>query len=463
MEPDAISPLDGRYGDTCRIFSEDLSETALIKHRFLIEGQYLIKFLLRTKGRLPQKHVKIINAVSKADTADIQKVKQIETKGTKKFPATRHDVKAVEYRFGEKLASRGLSCYIPYIHFALTSEDINNLAYAVMLSSALNKRLLPKIAEIRECLNHSAKKYKNEILLARTHGQAAVPTTFGKEFRVFSARIQEELNYLSRLRLNAKLNGAAGNYNALCASFPRVNWLIFTKDFIVHISKMFKVRLRANLFTTQIEPHDSCARLFDSLRRLNTILIDLCQDMWRYISDGLILLEVKQTEVGSSTMPQKINPINFENAEGNLGLANALFSHFSAKLPISRLQRDLSDSTVERNFGVPFAHSYIAYLQILEGFSKIAVNSLEAKKMIDLSPEIYAEAIQIILRREGKKEGYEKVKKFCRGKKLTKADIWAFIDSLKLNPEINAEIKKIIECGYTGLASKIASMEDYAG
>ncbi len=387
---------------------------------------------------------------------NIAEVKKIETKGTLNIPATNHDVKAVEYYLKTKFSEKGLSNLNEYLHFALTSEDTNNIAYAMMLSSALKKIILPKLKNIQKHLLKFSHKYSNTILLARTHGQPAIPTTFGKEFRIFENRIMSQLNRINRIKILSKLNGAAGNYNAHMAAFPKINWLKFSEGFIKRLNNEFNLNISINKITPQIEPHDSYCELFDGLSAVNMILTDMCQDIWRYISDDLLIQKGVKGEIGSSTMPHKINPIAFENAEGNLGMANALFKHFSSKLPISRLQRDLSDSTVQRNFGVAFAHSLIAYESLLKGLSRITVNAAKAKQQIAEHPEIYAEAIQTILRRENFPKPYELLKTLTRGSKITKTKLNKFVKNLKVSKKIKTEILNSINTGYIGIADKIA-------
>ena len=325
-----------------------------------------------------------------------------------------------------------------------------------MLSDALEKVMEPKIQEIINELNKLALKYKNLPILARTHGQPATPTTFGKEMKVFVARLEKRLDGLKNIKIQAKLNGASGNWNAHLVAYPKINWLKFSKKFIESFNKNRTQKLEPNLITTQIECHDSYVAIFDTLRRINTILLDFNQDMWRYISDEWVIQKPIKGTIGSSTMPHKINPIKFENSEGNLGVANALFEFFARKLPISRLQRDLSDSTVERNFGTAFAHSFIAYEYLLKGLSRIQVNENKVREVLNNHPEIIAEAIQTILRRENYLIPYEALKELTRGKKVTLNDFSIFIDSLKISTKVKSELKKFTPLNYIGLASKIA-------
>jgi len=325
-----------------------------------------------------------------------------------------------------------------------------------ILSDSLEKVIVPEINKIIAELNTLAKKYKDLPMLARTHGQPASPTTFGKEMKVYVARLEKNLKVLKAIKIEAKLNGATGNWNAHMVAYPNVNWSEFSKNFIEDFNKGRSQKLEANIFTTQIECHDSYVMIFDALRRINTILLDFDQDMWRYISDGWVTQKPKAGEVGSSTMPHKINPIDFENSEGNLGIANALFEFFARKLPVSRLQRDLSDSTVERSFGTAFGHSVLAYVMIQKGLGKISVNENKIKEELLSHPEIIAEAIQTVLRRENYPIPYESLKELTRGKEVTMNDFVKFIENLKVSPKIKSELKKITPLSYIGLASKLA-------
>ncbi|MFA6273810.1 MAG: adenylosuccinate lyase [Candidatus Paceibacterota bacterium] len=444
----AINPLDGRYYEKTRTLAPYFSEQALMKYRVMMEVEYLIALSLLGKTKLKKFNTsEIINLralYEKFNEASYQKIKTIEK-------TTNHDVKAVEYFIKEKLTKSygGNSSVKEWVHFAITSEDTNNIAYALILSDSLEKVMIPEIKKIISELNNLAKKYKNLPMLARTHGQPASPTTFGKEMKVFTSRLEKQLNNLKNIKIQAKLNGASGNYNAHIAAYPNVNWPEFSKKFILNFG------LEPNLITTQIEPHDSYVEIFDNLKRINSILLDFNQDMWRYISDNWITQKTKTGEIGSSTMPHKINPIDFENSEGNLGLANALFEFFGRKLPISRLQRDLSDSTVERTFGTAFGHSYLAYASLLKGLSKISVNEVKIKEDLMAHPEVIAEAIQTILRRENYPIPYEALKELTRGKEITMQDFSNFIDTLKISPKLKTELKKITPLNYTGFASKL--------
>lgn len=451
MSLDSISSIDGRYRNTSIPLAVYFSEEALIRYRLIIEGEYLIALSeektlnLRKFTETEKKYIRRFYSI---DIQNAQKVKEFEA-------TTNHDVKAVEYFMKERLKKTSLKDSIEWIHFALTSEDTNNLAYALMLSESLKYIIIPSLDKIVSFLDALALKYKKLSMLARTHGQSASPTTLGKEFKIFSSRLKRQLQSLKNYRILVKLNGATGNYNAHIIAYPKLDWKKFTILFVERLSKERKINLEPNLITTQIEPHDTYAELFDNMKRINTILIDFNQDIWRYISDGWIIQKTKAGEVGSSTMPHKVNPIDFENSEGNLGIANALFGYFSSKLPISRLQRDLSDSTVERNFGTAFAHSLIAYSSIIKGLEKISANKEKISSDLENHQEVIAEAIQTVLRREGAAMPYESLKQLTRGKKVTKEDLDKFIDKLKIGQNIKKELKKISVKTYIGLAGRL--------
>lgn len=450
----ALSPLDGRYAAKLAGLSRLSGEGALARYRALTECRYLAK-LCATPGvkarRLTASEKKFLEKLPLLSDADVLKIIAIEEKGLGGVPATRHDVKAVEYFLKGRLARSSMRDLTELVHFALTSEDVNNISYALLLRDALRGELLPALDEVLAALDALAVKYAAVPLLARTHGQPAVPTTFGKEFRVFHARLLRQVRGLRAARIGAKLNGASGNYNAHAAAYPGVNWEKFSREFVESFPG-----LEFNPYTTQIEPHDAYAELFDGLRRANTILLAFCQDMWRYISAGLIKQKAVAGEVGSSTMPQKVNPIHFENAEGNIGLANALLGFFSAKLPVSRLQRDLSDSTVERNFGAAFGHSLAAYRSVLTGLGRVSPDEAAARAELEAHPEVLAEGIQTILRRERAAGPYELLSKFTRGRAVTAAQLKEFIDGLDLKPAVKAELKRLTPLNYTGLAARLA-------
>lgn len=449
----AINPLDGRYYEKTRALSPYFSEQALMQYRVMMECKYLIALSLSGKTGLKkfsQNEILILeNLYGKFNDISYEKIKKFEA-------TTNHDVKAVEYFIKEELKKTSLKDSIEWVHFALTSEDTNNIAYALILSRSLEMVMIPEINKIILTLNEIAKKYKALPMLARTHGQSASPTTFGKEMKVFSVRLEKVMSVLKKTKIEAKLNGATGNWNAHLAAYPNVNWQDFSKKFIEGLNKNYSLKLEANLTTTQIECHDSYVTVFDLLRKINTILLDFDQDMWRYISDSWITQTPKKGEVGSSTMPHKINPIDFENSEGNIGIANALFEFFARKLPVSRLQRDLSDSTVERAFGTAFGHSLLGYLSLEKGLSKISVNESKIKEDLLSHAEIIAEAIQTVLRRENYPIPYEALKELTRGKQITMNDFAIFIDNLNVSSKIKTELKKFTPLTYIGFASKIA-------
>jgi len=453
MIKSALNPLDGRYFEKTRNLATYFSEEALMKYRIIMEGEYLIFLSLSGK-----------TALRKFNKAEIEKIKNLYNLSEKDFneikkieKVTNHDVKAVEYFLKNHLSKTSLKDSTEWLHFAITSEDTNNIAYALMLSDSLDNVIVPEIKKIITELKYLAKKYKSLPMLARTHGQSASPTTFGKEMCVFVARLEKRLEVLKNIKIQAKLNGATGNWNAHVVAYENVNWPEFSKKFIENFNKNRLQKLEANLITTQIECHDSYVAIFDNIKQINTILLDFNQDMWRYISDGWVGQKTKSGEVGSSTMPHKVNPIDFENSEGNLGIANALFEFYARKLPISRLQRDLSDSTVERSFGTALGHTYLAYTSLLRGLGKISINEIKIKEALLAHPEVIAEAIQTILRREKYPIPYEALKELTRGKQITIEDFAKFIDNLKISNEVKIELKKITPNTYIGLASKIAS------
>ena len=460
-EADAISPLDGRYARRVGPLADFFSEKALARYRVTVECEYIVA-LSELKGvklrRLSYREKGILARLSRITEDDFEVLKKFEFKGYKGIPATNHDVKAIEYFIKDKLKRTSLKDVREWVHFALTSEDVNSVAYALILRDALGQVIAPSLEELRHTLTPLPRRSRNPPMLARTHGQAASPTTFGKECNVFASRLSRQLNALSHFTILAKLNGASGSYNSFYAVYPRVDWISFTKRFMARFNKKVGVRIAAKLVTTQIEPHDTFAELFDTLRRVNVILADLSQDTWRYISDGWLKQKAVAGEVGSSTMPHKVNPIDFENAEGNLGLANALFTHFSMKLPVSRLQRDLSDSTVLRNVGVAFGHSLLAYVSLKKGIEKIAVDEKKMREELRRHPEVIAEAIQVILRREGVAVPYELLRDLTRGRNVTDADLKKFIAKLPVRDEVKKELEKLTPEGYTGLAAKIAAL-----
>jgi adenylosuccinate lyase len=368
----------------------------------------------------------------------------MEIKQTEKV--TNHDVKAVEYSVKAKLDAMGLTDIKEFVHFGLTSQDINNTAIPATLRDALDEVYLPKMEMLIDALLTDAKKWKDIALLARTHGQAASPTRLGKEICVFIERLEAQLDQLEEIPASAKFGGATGNFNAHYVAFPEIDWVEFANDFLED-----KLELHRSQYTTQIEHYDNLASTFDALKRINVILIDLCRDMWTYISMDYFKQKTKEGEVGSSAMPHKVNPIDFENAEGNLGLANAMFEHLSAKLPISRLQRDLSDSTVLRNIGVPMGHTILALQSLMKGWGKLLLNEAQLKADLDKNWAVVAEAIQTILRRENYPQPYETLKKLTRGNEITQSSIQQFIDELEVSDKVKAEMRAITPYTYTGV------------
>ena len=460
MPLQSLSPLDGRYSKQTESLSPIFSEMGLMRYRIIVETEYLIALSelgLAQLRKFADKEKSTLRNLQNLTPEQAQIISDIERIGYKDIPATNHDVKAVEYFMKLELAETSLKDVLEWIHFALTSEDTNNIAYGLMLSDGLTRVLLPSLNEIYFSLNTLAGKYKDSVMLARTHGQSASPTTFGKELKVFSSRLRKQIDQLNQHKLLTKLNGATGNYNAHIAAFPNVDWIKFTENFIGSLTTHYPL-LTTNLVTTQIESHDSLAELCDNLKRVNTILIGFDQDVWRYISDGWIKQKSVAGEVGSSTMPHKVNPINFENSEGNLGMANAILNHLSLKLPISRLQRDLTDSTVQRNLGTAFGYCQVAYRYLLKGLARITPDEEKMRAEVLGHPEVLAEAIQTILRREGQTAAYEKLKDLTRGKEILIGDIHSFIDSLGIAGKIKSELKTLTPENYTGIASQLTQI-----
>ena len=439
----SISPLDGRYSKTVEELTEYFSEPALMYYRIKVEIEYLIA-LGDEKGikELPAfsktEQVKLRNIYKNFNSSAAQKVKDIEE-------ITNHDVKAVEYY----LQGRLKKSLHPWIHFALTSEDVNNLSYSLMWQDGLNQVYLPALKTVNKELKKLARKYKNVSMLALTHGQPATPTSLGKEFAVFAGRLQRQLQHIKSHRLLGKLSGATGTWAAHATSYPNINWISFSKRFVKSLG------LEPNLITTQIESNDSLAESYHNLIRVNTILLDFCRDIWLYISRGVFGQKTKSGEVGSSTMPHKVNPIQFENAEGNLGIANAYLSHLAQTLPVSRMQRDLSGSTIIRNQGVPLAHSLLACKNIVKGIDRLTVNRKKIREELDNHWEVLAEAIQTTLRKSGDRLPYERLKNLTRGQKITQEDIQAFVQSLDLPKKEKQTLLDLTPENYTGLAARI--------
>ena len=440
----AISPIDGRYRNKVEDFSDYFSEFALIKYRIRVEIEY---FIALTQFKLPQlidiekdtlNKLKLI--YQDFSIEDAKKIKEIES-------VTNHDVKAVEYFIKEKFDDLKLSKYKEFIHFGLTSQDINNTSVPLSLKEAINEIYLPQIKNVIETINFYVNEWKDVTILARTHGQPASPTRLGKEFMVFSERLSKQLGLLNLVPYSAKFGGATGNFNAHKVAFPEIDWINFANSFVNYI-----LGLERSQTTTQIEHYDNLAAIFDNLKRINTILIDLSRDIWMYISNEFFKQKIKKGEVGSSAMPHKVNPIDFENAEGNLGIANAIFEHLSSKLPISRLQRDLTDSTVLRNIGVPLSHTIIALKSLNKGLGKLILNKTKIDNELNENWAVVAEALQTILRRENYPNPYEALKELTRkNEKITQNSLIEFIDNLKVNDKIKAELKNITPFNYTGI------------
>jgi adenylosuccinate lyase len=440
----AVSPIDGRYFQATSPLSDYFSEAAIIRYRLQVEAEYFIALcsipLPQLKGFNKKLFPEIRSIYKQFEPRDAVRVKEIEK-------VTNHDVKAIEYFMKERFAELGISQYKEFIHFGLTSQDINNTAFPLALKEAFLNVYKPILDEILFLLKKKSKEWKKIPMLARTHGQPASPTTLGKEIYVFAERLEKQMNLLETIPSSAKFGGATGNFNAHRVAYPAIDWIAFA-DRLVKES----LGLERSLTTTQIEHYDNLAAFFDNLKRINTILLDFSRDVWTYISMDYFRQKVRKNEVGSSAMPHKVNPIDFENAEGNLGLANALFEHLSAKLPISRLQRDLTDSTVIRNTGVPLAHSLIAFRSILKGIDKLVLHDEKMEKDLDENWAVISEAIQTILRRENYPEPYEALKALTRGKGgITRKSLHTFIDGLDISVKVKNELKKITPSNYTGI------------
>jgi len=444
-----ITPLDGRYQGNVKDLQTYFSEMALQKFRLLIEIEYFIALSL-------EKQIKELPAVSQQgqkllrkiyedfSLTDSKKIKTIEN-------TTKHDVKAVEYFLKSKLP-KNLIKHSEFIHFGLTSEDINNLSFSLMLKNGINNVIIPEINQNLKELKTLAKKQANTPLLSLTHGQPATPTTLGKEVAVFYNRINRGLNHLKTIKLDGKFSGATGNFAAMQVAYPQVNWMNFSKKFITSLG------LQPNLLTTQIEPHDSLCLIYDAVARINSVFKDLDQDMWMYISRKIFKLKKKKGEVGSSTMPHKVNPINFENSEGNLGIANALLGFMSDKLPISRMQRDLTDSTTLRNQGVALGYSLLAYKNTLTGLQKLEVNKNGIHEELNGHWEVIAEPIQTVLRKLGVDKPYEKLKALTQGEEITKETIANFIKNLDIAETEKEKLLKLTPANYIGLSKELTQL-----
>ncbi len=445
----AISPLDGRYADKVEALRPIFSEFGLIKYRLLVEIEWLQALArhedIKEVPALSSDAKKFLkDLILNFSLEDAQRVKAIEQN-------TNHDVKAVEYFLKEKIQEQSeLVKSSEFIHFACTSEDINNLAYALMLKAGMDEVLIPMCHELIAFLEKMAVQYAAVAMLAFTHGQAASPTTLGKEIANTVTRLKRQLQYIRSVAYLGKINGAVGNFNAHQIAYPNIDWLGFSKGFVEHLG------LTWNAFTTQIEPHDFIAELADAICRFNNVVIDLDRDIWGYISLGYFQQRIAANEVGSSTMPHKVNPIDFENSEGNLGFANAILHFLSEKLPISRWQRDLTDSTVLRNLGVAFGHVSIAYQATLKGLKKLHVNEAKIARDLNDSWEVLAEAIQTVMRRYGIEQPYEKLKALTRGQRIDEETLRKFIQSLHLPEEVKVELSQLTPSKYIGLASQLA-------
>ncbi|WP_153799424.1 adenylosuccinate lyase [Foetidibacter luteolus] len=440
----AISPVDGRYRKQVAFLDEYFSEFALIKYRVIVEVEYFLFLADKKFFKLPAKARQRFKLVAENFSLDdAQQIKQIES-------VTNHDVKAVEYFLKEQLDKAGAPELKEWIHFGLTSQDINNTSIPLSWKHCMEHEYLPAIINMQNNLAILAAQWKDVSMLARTHGQPASPTKLGKEIMVFTERLDNQVQLFSYIPYAAKFGGATGNFNAHHITFPKKNWVTLGNEFVEGVLGLQRMQ-----FTTQIEHYDNLAAHFDNIKRINNILIDLCRDMWTYISMDYFKQQVKKGEVGSSAMPHKVNPIDFENAEGNLGIANALLEHLSAKLPVSRLQRDLTDSTVLRNLGVPVSHTLIAIKSIEKGLGKLLLNEAKLKEDLENNWAVVAEAIQTILRRENYPNPYEALKELTRGKnQINKQSIHAFISSLKISGELKKELKAITPHNYTGIAAE---------
>ncbi|RUO73960.1 adenylosuccinate lyase [Pseudidiomarina sediminum] len=449
----ALSPVDGRYGSKAAALRPMFSEFGLIRQRVTVEVRWLQQLSKVTEIAEVPEFSSDANAfldalVANFSEADAERVKAIEA-------TTNHDVKAVEYFLKEAVAKHAeLHAVSEFIHFACTSEDINNLSHALMLREALEQVMLPTMQQLSDAIKGLAIEHKTVPMMARTHGQPATPTTLGKEMANVYVRLERQLQQLQAVPLLGKINGAVGNYNAHLSAYPDVNWHAVAEQFVTSLG------LTWNAYTTQIEPHDYIAELFDAVARFNTIVIDFNRDVWGYIALNHFKQRTIAGEVGSSTMPHKVNPIDFENSEGNLGLANAVMQHLASKLPVSRWQRDLTDSTVLRNLGVGFAYALIAYQATLKGISKLEVNNDNLLRELDQNWELLAEPIQTVMRRYGIEKPYEKLKELTRGKRVNQAALADFIDGLALPETVKAELKLLTPASYIGRAIQFVDKLD---
>lgn len=440
----AISPIDGRYNQKTKELQQYFSEFGLIKYRVIVEVEYLIALVesgIKPLDTFPKEKFSALRDIcTNFSENDANWIKNTEK-------VTNHDVKAVEYFLKEKMTELGLSEYLEFVHFGLTSQDINNTSIPLSLKDALKEQYIPLIEKVIEKLNSLASEWKDIPMLARTHGQPASPTRLGKEIKVYSERLAVQFEQLKKVPFSAKFGGATGNFNAHYVSYPNQDWIQFANSFVND-----KLGLNRSQTTTQIEHYDNLAALFDNLKRINTIVLDLNRDMWTYISMEYFKQKLKEGEIGSSAMPHKVNPIDFENSEGNIGIANALFEHLSAKLPVSRLQRDLTDSTVLRTIGLPIAHTFIAFKATLTGLEKLLLNESAFARDLENNWAVVAEALQTILRREGYPKPYEALKGLTRKNEMvTKESVHEFIDTLDVSDEIKKELKSVSPDNYTGI------------
>ncbi|MBR0198478.1 MAG: adenylosuccinate lyase [Kiritimatiellae bacterium] len=445
----AISPIDGRYAGKCEEFREVFSEYGLIKRRVLVECKWLEALTaakeIKEAKRLTSDERKALMAIAEGfSLEDAKRVKEIER-------TTNHDVKAVEYFLKEKVAQTSLESRSEFIHFACTSEDINNMSHALMLRDG-KKILTSAMSELTKKIKSLARTWANISMLAHTHGQPASPTTVGKELAVVAARLERQIGEIERIEMPAKMNGAVGNFNAHLSAYPNVDWPTLAKGVIESL------KLKQNLLTTQIESHDGIAELFDAICRFNSVLLDFDRDVWMYVSMGYFKQRTIKGEVGSSTMPHKVNPIDFENSEGNLGLANAILGFMARKLPISRMQRDLTDSTTLRNMGVGFAYTLIAIRSTLKGLGKLELNEARLAEDLDCNWEVLAEPIQTVMRKVGMDHPYERLKELTRGRRVTAQIMRDFIEALPLPDEDKSRLKKMTPSSYTGIAAKLAKI-----
>jgi adenylosuccinate lyase len=444
----AITPIDGRYSDKVDLLRPIFSEFGLIRYRVYVEVEWLKALAnepaITEVALLSESALEQLDALVKNfSQTDASRVKQIER-------TTNHDVKAVEYFIKESIANNAeLAKVEEFIHFACTSEDINNLCHALMLRDCRQQALLPFSETVIEALSHLAGELKNQPMLSRTHGQPASPTTMGKELANVAARLQRQLTQMKQVELTGKINGAVGNFNAHHSAYPEVNWLTFSKRFVESLGLVW------NPYTTQIEPHDCMAELFHAVIRWNTILLDFNRDIWGYISLGYFKQKTVSGEIGSSTMPHKVNPIDFENSEGNLGIANALFAHLAEKLPISRWQRALSDSTALRNVGVAMAHHLIAMQSTLKGINKLEINGRPMVTDLDANWEVLAEPIQTVMRRYGIEKPYERLKELTRGRRIGQQEMQKFIEALDIPEQAKQSLLSLTPDNYTGYAVQL--------